>query len=96
MLEMPRVYSIDEPNTMAIEINPSNLRNTTQTNQSASKIGVYPVFNTKDLFYNVSDTDISIYLVFIGEYNQFYQVAVRNRHLSMCPFGYDQEFQSLV
>ena len=53
MLEIPRVYSIDEPNTMEIEINPSNLRNTTQTNQSTSKIGVYPVFNTKDLFHNV-------------------------------------------
>ena len=53
MLEMPRVYSIDEPNTMEIEINPPDLRKTTQTNQFASKIGVYPVFNTKDLFYNV-------------------------------------------
>ena len=53
MLEMPRVYSIDEPNTMAIEINPPDLRKTTQKNQFASKIGVYPVFNTKDLFYNV-------------------------------------------
>ena len=94
MLEITRVYSIDEPNTMAIERNSLDLRITTRTNQFVSKVGVYPVFCTNDLFYNVSDTDIPIYLVFIGEDIQFYQVTVRNRHLSMCPLDLTKNFKA--
>ena len=93
---MPRVYSIDEPNTMEIEINPPNLRKTTQKTNLHPKLVFTQYLTLRIYFIMFSDTDISIYLGFIGEEIQFYQVTVRNRHLSMCPFVSDQEFQILV
>ena len=78
------------------ERNQSDLIKSTQTNQIESKIGVYPVFYTEDLFYNFAEPYLPIYLGFIGEDIQFYHIPVRNRHLTRCSFGSDQEFQSLV
>ena len=92
MLEMPRVYSIDEPNTMVIGRNPFDLRKIPRLTNLNPKL-VFTQYLTLGIYFIMfSDTDISIYLGFIGEEKQFYQVTFRNRHLSMRPFGSDREF----